>query len=697
MKTWQPSPQALAAHLADVEEQLREATETLDAIRNGEVDAVVVGGPSGQMVYTLQNADRPYRVLVEQMKEGAVTLAGDGLILYCNQSFANLVGGRGAEIVGSRFSEHVKERSRLKLMLDAHRAGDSAELTLLTAAGDNPVNISMVELAGEEAAGRVLCAIVTDLRQNYLRAQELATINTQLSNEIAERTKTEERLAIALEAADMGNWEISLADDTTSHSQRHDAIFGHEAPVPDRCLGIALDHFVPEDQTVVLSAFEDAEKTGRVEFECRIRRANDGAIRWIHVKGRRFERSEGTRLAGVILDVTDRKMIEEKLRQAQKMEAVGQLTGGIAHDFNNLLMIIGGSLEALSRRTTLEPRAEKLLAAARQGVARGAKLNEQLLSFARRQDMKVEAFCVNDLLPDFETLLDRAIGETVGVKIVRGAQLWHCATDRHQLETALLNLAINARDAMGRGGLLTLSTANENVSASQGRSYGAAKGEYVVIALADTGSGMPPEVIARAFEPFYTTKEIGKGTGLGLSQVYGFAQQSGGFVTIQSRSGQGTTVSIYLPRVPAPEAVEQKAKSTTTGDHGGVVLLVEDDQDVRAASSAMLEELGYTVRRAASAQEALDALHADEKIDVLFTDVIMSSGMTGIDLARAVQAEWPHIPTLLTSGYTAQRLMPSSANGDLSLLRKPYTIEELAEALHLAVDRGTLEREPVAS
>jgi CheY-like chemotaxis protein len=208
---------------------------------------------------------------------------------------------------------------------------------------------------------------------------------------------------------------------------------------------------------------------------------------------------------------------------------------------------------------------------------------------------------------------------------------------------------------------------------------------------------MPPEVIARAFEPFYTTKEIGKGTGLGLSQVYGFAQQSGGFVTIQSQLGKGTTVSIYLPRAAAPEAVVQKGKSASTFDHGGVVLLVEDDQDVRAASNAMLEELGYTVRCAASGQEALDALQVDEKIDVLFTDVIMSSGMTGIDLARAVQAEWPHIPILLTSGYTAQRLIPSAMNGDLNLLRKPYSIEELAQALHLAVDGGMLEREPVAN
>ncbi|MET0531513.1 MAG: ATP-binding protein [Microvirga sp.] len=677
-------PDALVARLTEVEEQLREATETLDAIRNGEVDAVVVGGASGQVVYTLENADRPYRILVEQMKEGAVTLSGDGLILYCNQSFVSLVGRSAGELIGSRFADHVKEAVRLSAMLDAERAGESAELTLLTArAGDNPVNISIAPIAVEEGENRVLCGIVTDLRQNYLRATELAAVNQRLSTEITERTRTEERLAIALDAADMGNWEI-LADGSTARSIRHDAIFGYsEAPTEWR-LETALEHFVPDDRSAVISAFESGKQTGRIEFEGRVRRADDNAIRWVHVKGRNIKRSDGERVAGVIFDVTERKLIEEKLRQAQKMEAVGQLTGGIAHDFNNLLMIIGGSLEALARRATLEPRAAKLLAAARQGVSRGAKLNEQLLSFARRQDMKVEAICVNDLLPDFETLLDRAVGETVTVKIEREPRLWHCATDRHQLETAILNLAINARDAMGPGGVLTLSLANESVSASRGKAFEAAKGEYVVVALKDTGAGMPPEVIGRAFEPFFTTKEIGRGTGLGLSQVYGFAQQSGGFVAIESRVGEGTIVSIYLPRTRTPLAMENGTPILQTPSKGGIVLLVEDDPDVRAASSAMLEELGYTVRRTGSAQEALDALREDERVDVLFTDVIMSAGMTGIELARAVQAEWPRIPVLLTSGYTAQRLIPAAMNDDLSLIRKPYTIEQLAAAIESA-------------
>ncbi len=681
------SAEGTAARLAELEEQLREANETLDAIRNGEVDAVVIGGAGGQIVYTLENADRPYRVLVEQMKEGAVTLTGDGIVLYCNQSFAALLGRPIGQITGDRFLDFILERPRAEAMLSGRGGGDTAELTLLTGHGGNPVNISIVELTVEDGATRMLCGIITDLKQNYLRAREVAAANARLEAEIAERTKAEESLAIALEAADMGRWELSLSDDQALRSARHDAIFGYEQMLPRWGLAKALEHFVPEDRAAVRSAFDSAKVTGRVEFERRIVRAGDGAVRWLHVKGRNFsDKGIPDRIAGVVFDVTDRRLIDEQLRQAQKMEAVGQLTGGIAHDFNNLLMIIGGSLEAFSRRTTLDPRSQKLLAAAQQGVARGAKLNAQLLSFARRQDMQVGPVCLNDLLPNFETLLDRAVGETITVKITREPELWYCATDPHQLETAILNLAINARDAMEPGGLLTLSMANEVVRAVKAKSFDAVAGEYVVVAISDTGSGMSPEILARVFEPFYKTKEIGKGTGLGLSQVYGFAKQSGGFVSIESRIGEGTTVSIYLARTEAPDAVQKPSVNSVVAQSCGVVLLVEDDADVRAASSAMLEELGYSVRQTASANDALEALREDSDVDVLFTDVIMSSGMSGVDLAHAVKKEWPHLPVLLTSGYTAQRVIPTAMNGEMHLLHKPYTIYELAQVMRQTIE-----------
>ena len=676
---------ALEARNGALEAALQEANETLDAIRNGEVDAVVVGGPHGQVVYTLQNADRPYRVLVEQMREGAVTLNAQGTILYANQSFAELIGRRSEDVVGEPIFRFVKERGELQTMLaKAAPGGASAELSLVLANGAfAPANLSTASLAVEAGEERLFCLIVTDLRQNYERASELSQANQRLATEIADRMRAEQSLAIALDAADMGSWDLDLAKDETIRSPRHDAIFGYPEPLPNWGLQDAAGHFLPEDRQAFMDAMAEAVTSSRVDIERRIRRASDGAIRWVQVKGRTFYRDgQAERIAGIIVDNTERRRLDEALRQGQKMEAIGQLTGGIAHDFNNLLMIIGGSLEALSRRVQLDERVQKLLDAARLGVARGARLNEQLLAFARRQDMREEAICVTDLLPTFETLLDRAIGEAVTVDVQRTDDLWYCKTDPHQLETAILNLAINARDAMNERGALVLSSRNASVSARQAAAYDATAGDYVVVSIADNGPGMSPEIAVRAFEPFFTTKEAGKGTGLGLSQVYGFARQSGGFVELISNPGQGTIVSIFLPRSdPPPERQVENAAPPVRRDAAGKMLLVEDDADVRSATRSMLEELGYQVIEADSGDAALRAIAAGCDVDLVFTDVIMASGMTGIEMARAIKTRRPELPVLLTSGYTAQRLVPNAMNGDLPLLRKPYTLSELAKAL----------------
>jgi CheY-like chemotaxis protein len=329
----------------------------------------------------------------------------------------------------------------------------------------------------------------------------------------------------------------------------------------------------------------------------------------------------------------------------------------------------------------LGDRAQKLLDAAQAGVARDAKLNQQLLSFARRHDMHNDVVCLTDLLPT-ETLLDRAIGEGVTVEIEQEPNLWSCRTDAHQVETAILNLAFNARDAMANSGKLSLATGNVTIGEEEARRFDAQAGDYVAVSVSDAGVGIEPEIAARVFEPFFTTKELGKGTGLGLSQVYGFARQSGGFVRFDSVVGQGTTVSIHLPRaepVAAPSTASEPA--SVRGSADGAVLLVEDDADVRAAASAMLEELGYEIVEVASGDQALEVLDGGRRVDIVFSDVIMASGMSGIELARTIHARRPGLPVLLTSGYTAQKLNPSSVNGDLPLLRKPYTLAQLSEAL----------------
>jgi len=678
-------PADYEARIRALEAALQEATETLDAIRDGDVDAVVVGGPSGQVVYTLENADRPYRVLVEQMLEGAVTLNAHGTILYCNQSFAELIGRKSEDIIGGPIFDYVEDVGKLGAMLrGAGPEGASAELALRLSTGESArANLSVVNMVVEQGEASMLCMIVTDLRANHERAREIADANLRLAAEIAERTRAEQSLTIALDAADMGSWDLDIATDTLVRSPRHDAIFGYPEPQTNWGWQDTVEHFLLEDRQALAEAMAQAAVSGRFDVDRRIARAGDGAVRWVQFKGRTFyQDGKPERVIGIVVDNTERRLLDEALRQGQKMEAIGQLTGGIAHDFNNLLMIIGGSLESLSRRVQLDDRLQKLLDAARLGVARGARLNEQLLAFARRQDLREEAVSIADLLPTFETLLDRAVGEGVKVEIRRAPDLWYCKTDAHQLEAAILNLAINARDAMSGRGELVLSTANVEVGAQQAEAHETAAGDYVKVAIGDTGPGMPLSILARVFEPFFTTKPVGEGTGLGLSQVYGYARQSGGFVELDSQLGKGTTVSICLPRAdpPSAHAIDGVVVHPAERAHG-TALLVEDDSEVRDATRSMLEELGYAVVEAESADGALALIESGADIDLVFSDVIMASGMTGIELARALKSGHVDLPVLLTSGYTAQRLVPSAGNDDLPLLRKPYTLNQLADAV----------------
>jgi PAS domain S-box-containing protein len=685
--------------LSELRARLQEAEDTLDAIRNGDVDAVVVGGSTGQKVYTLQNADRPYRVLIEQMQEGALTLSDDGTVLYCNQRFAALVMLPRETIIGHgihRFLSVNEHEAFTELLVQGKDTGASGEFILRVGGGvEVPVNVSLIDLKVEEGISRVICCVVTDLTHARRRSHELAAANERLASEIEERRRAEDSLRLALDAAGMGSWDFDLYTGTAQRSLRHDRIFGYAQPLPVWTLQTTLGHVDEADRDKVASSFAQAERSGTIEFEARIRRAGDGVLCWVHFKGQTFyDSGRPRRIAGVVTDVTQRRMVEEQLRQAQKMEAIGQLTGGIAHDFNNLLMIIGGSLDMLGRHLgrpgggqgNAGDRVQRLIDAARQGVARGAKLNQQLLAFSRRQDLRAEVVCVDELLPGFEHLLNHAIGEAVRVRIASSPDLWACRTDPMQLETAILNLAINARDAMPQGGTLTLSLENRTVTSQAAAPWSADGGDYVVVAVGDTGTGMPPEVAARVFEPFFTTKEMGKGTGLGLSQVYGFAKQSDGFVTIDSKLGEGTTVAIHLPRteIARTRAAPAMTPVTATAKGHSTVLLVEDDADVRATAGGMLRDLGYKVREADTARKALTLL---DDVDLVFSDVIMPEGMNGIELARELRTRRPGLPVLLTSGYTAQRVIPETREV-LHVLRKPYSLAELAHAVQATIGGG---------
>ena len=449
-----------------------------------------------------------------------------------------------------------------------------------------------------------------------------------------------------------------------------------------------IDELRAQNQELIgsLQALE-ARRIEAVHLSEELERTNKGVVAlYAELDRRALELQElnATLEQRVADGIAERARVEETLRQSQKMEAVGQLTGGVAHDFNNLLMVIGGSLELLRRRVPAEPAIIRLLDAASQGVARGGALNQQLLAFARRQDLREEVICINRLAPAFLQLIERAVSEDIAIKIEKAPGLWRCRTDPHQLETAVLNLAINARDAMPDGGVLTVAMANRRVDPQEAAPWEADGGDYVVVGVEDTGAGMPPEVLARVFEPFFTTKGVGRGTGLGLSQVYGFAKQSGGFVSIDSERGRGTRVRIHLPSTnedaPAPQSGETPS-SLVRGD--AVVLVVEDDPAVRATTADMLRDLGYQVMEAADGRMALETIRSTA-VDLVFTDVVLPGGLNGADVAREVRALAPSTAVLLTSGYTA-RLVDLDQISGVDVLSKPYDEARLSEAVRKAL------------
>ncbi|HZT50808.1 MAG TPA: PAS domain-containing protein, partial [Stellaceae bacterium] len=387
---------------------------------------------------------------------------------------------------------------------------------------------------------------------------------------------------------------------------------------------------------------------------------------------------------GFLRETTERRRIEDALRQSQKMEAVGQLTGGIAHDFNNMLTVIAGNLELLEGKLARDPRLLRLVNSAALAASRAEKLTQQLLTFSRRQTLRPQAVDFNQIIIGMDDLLHRTVGETIEVRTQLSPELWPAMADPNQLETALLNLVLNARDAMPGGGQVTLETTNAMIGRGH---HEIAPGAYSVLSVSDTGHGMPEHVLAHVFEPFFTTKEVGKGTGLGLSQVYGFISQSSGYVRIDSREGQGTTVRLYLPRAEGAADAQDLAPIRERPYRGNeTVLVVEDDHGVRDFAASVLRELGYHVLEASSGEAALDVIDSQPDIDLLFTDVVMPGQLTGADLARSARDRRPELRVLFTSGYTTRILEKEWPNGEVEFLRKPYRSIDLAERVRAILD-----------
>ena len=466
----------------------------------------------------------------------------------------------------------------------------------------------------------------------------------------------------------------------------------------------------PEDLAAAAAIWAKSLSSGEpYQAEFRLRRA-DGMFRWHVARALPIYGSAGeiTRWIGTNTDIDDQKntaaalahlnetleqRVEERsaellktqdaLRQSQKMESLGNLTGGIAHDFNNLLQLISGNLQLLRRDIAGNARAEQRVENALSGVWRGAKLASQLLSFGRRQPLEPKIINIGRLIRNLDDLLRRTLGEQIEIETVIAGGLWNTLVDPGNIENAILNLALNARDAMDGSGKLTIEAGNTFLSDDYAKAHAdVTPGQYVLLAVTDTGCGIPGDIVDEVFEPFFTTKPEGKGSGLGLSMVYGFVKQSHGHIKIYSEVGQGTTIKLYLPRSILPEDRTEEADHQPMEGGSETILVVEDDAEVRNTSVATLRDLGYHVLEAADAQTALQIVETGQPVDVLFTDVVMPGPLKSTELAREATTRLPKLAVLFTSGYTENAIVHGGRlDHGVELLPKPYTREALADKI----------------
>jgi PAS domain S-box-containing protein len=397
--------------------------------------------------------------------------------------------------------------------------------------------------------------------------------------------------------------------------------------------------------------------------------------------------------AKITRDLTERRAIEEQLRQAQKLEAIGQLTGGIAHDFNNMLTVIGGNIEALQRRIgNANPGWQGLISAALRAADRATTLTHRLLAYSRRQPLDPKSVELNRLIIGMSDLLGRTLGAHITIETVVSAGLWQVSADPNQVENAILNLALNARDAMTQGGKLTIEISNTYLDESYAQANAeVSAGQYVMLAISDTGMGMTPDIMDKAFEPFFTTKGIGEGTGLGLSQVYGFIKQSSGHIKIYSEPGEGTTVRLYLPRVREQAAADQARQTAARPQVGGqeMILVVEDDPDVRLFTTECLRELGYNVLEAIEGDAALSLLASEPQIQLLFTDISLPGPFNGRQLADEARKRRPDLKVLFTTGYARNAIVHQGRlDPSVHLIVKPFNFDGLAVKVRQVLDQS---------
>ena len=629
--------------------------------------------------------DDRYRLLVDAITDYAIyMLDRDGFVTSWNAGAQRFKGYTPSEILGEHFSRFYTEEERA--------AGTPAR-ALRTAAGEGRFEQEgwRVRKDGTHFWAHV---IIDPVRSP---SGELVGF-AKITRDLTERRKAEESLRRSEEqfrrlvqgVTDYAIYMLTLTGEVSSWNAGAARIKGY---APDEIIGEHFSRFYTDEDRSTgepAKALALAATSGRFEKEgWRVRK--DGSRFWAHVVIDPIRDDEGQVIgfAKVTRDITERKESQraleearEALFQSQKMEAIGQLTGGIAHDFNNLLMAVLGSLELVRKRVPYDPRITPLIDNAVQGAQRGAVLTQRMLAFARKQELKMEAVDVPSLVRGLMNFLDRTLGPNIEVNMRFPGELPRVHTDPYQLEAALMNLAVNARDAMPRGGSITISARPERI-----REHASLKsGDYVRVTVADTGEGMDEATLARATEPFFTTKGVGKGTGLGLSMVHGLAAQSGGELSMKSHPGAGTQVELWLPVVARGEQgveVADDGDQPVSAERRLLILAVDDDSLVLTNTAAMLDDLGHEVIVASSGKEALEALHSRPDIDLIISDEVMPN-MTGSQFAEAVRRHHPDLPVIITSGYADLR--PDAASAGLPRLAKPFGQSDLAACVSEAIE-----------
>lgn len=651
-----------------------------------------------------------------------VTLWGaDGVMIY-NDAYRQFAGNRHPALLGTNVLQgwHEVAEFNANVLQVVYREGGTLsyrdqELLLVRDGTPRVLWADLEYSPAVDEAGRILgvIAIVIETTERVL-AERLAASETERARVNAERVQ------LALNAgAIVGAWFWDIPNDRFTIDEAFAASFGIDAALGYS--GIPLERIIatvhPDDREGLRAAIDEAiARGGPYAHQYRVRRV-DGRYYWIEANGRVDHAADGTptNFPGVLIDVEERRAVEaerdraiamlrnltdqleqrvnersaellkaeEALRQAQKMEAVGQLTGGLAHDFNNLLAGISGALELIAIRHARGQPADiqRYLDAAQSAVKRAAALTHRLLAFSRRQTLDPKPTDVNRLVGGMEELIRRTVGPAIALKVIGAGGLWLTLVDPSQLENALLNLCINARDAMPQGGRITIETANQWLDGPTARTHDLPEGHYLSLCVTDTGTGMPPDIVSRVFEPFFTTKPIGQGTGLGLSMIYGFAKQSGGQVRIHSEVGNGTTVGIYLPRHDVDIEVDDTGipmQPRLRSEQGETVLVVDDEPTVRMLVMEVLQELGYSAIEAADSVSGLKILESDVRIDLLISDVGLPGGMNGRQMADAARRTRPDLKVLFITGYAENAAVGNGLlERGMAVVTKPFALDVL--------------------